>query len=1156
LYLRRLDLVGFKSFGTRITTELQPGIVVIVGPNGSGKSNVSDALLWVLGEQSARAVRARKSEEVIFAGSASRQPLGMAEVSLILDNADASLPIEYDEVRVTRRLYRSGESEYLLNGARVRLRDITQLLLHAGLSPDSYAVVGQGSIDELILQRPDERRVVFENVADIRRHQLRLTETRSKLASTQANLVRVQDILAELTPHVRRLKTQAERSERAEQFRTELRSLLLRSFRWRLAHARADQRQAEAESLEATRLAQQAEGETVAGEQALRVVDERLAGLEERFSGLRPRAEAYREQLRVAERGLAVVRERLAAMSEQRGASQADLVRLEATLVRLAGDEQQASLATDEHLANSVSDEENRLGTLQAQLAEEGDSLDAAQTARAARVTEIARADAMISDAESRLARTTQHVHALQSNLAVDEARQTDREARLDSVREQLTGISEELRDHQSSVESTRRRLTSATEARVAATTRLETARERLRVTSQQADRLHGALQALGAIDISQPDDSDLPSDWQTALAGLPVVGLAGELAARIRPIDLLLAGYVRRIVVLADDAAAREAHQRLASRLPIGAPAWAVLSLDGLLLTAEGPRPMDAVEDRGQSALADWSRQVRELEADLTSAEAERHTALADVQSSRDALDDAEATERGARQALGELDVRVTELRRMEANARSELDELHATRERASHSAAQRADERERAEQRLKAIQAELEVARSQRVALGEALRLVEERLTAVGEHVATLRTDVAALEAAAGRREAERAAREALVTRIQTEIASTTALRDAAVARLQQQDLQQTELHGREAAFTRDIDALGRELEPAETELQSAEQRRAELLGERHSVEQQVAVLRAAERSAHERREGRHVTAQRATDDLERLKTEIDETAELESELSGDLVWAEQLRLDLEDVDTEPREAFDVETARRRIATLQRELRAVGGVAESVVAEYRELSERHAFLEHQSGDLRAAMTELEQAAAELETHMRDRFSEAFGAIQAAFQECFLQLFGGGEARLVLTEPDDLLRTGIDIVARPPGKKLQGLLSMSGGERALTIVSLLFGLLKINPTPFCVLDEVDAALDEANVQRFANLLAEFARQIQFIVVTHNRATMDKADAMYGVSMDAAGVSHVFSVRPGSVVTPAARASDGDGGSTSVAVNPLVESTP
>lgn len=345
--------------------------------------------------------------------------------------------------------------------------------------------------------------------------------------------------------------------------------------------------------------------------------------------------------------------------------------------------------------------------------------------------------------------------------------------------------------------------------------------------------------------------------------------------------------------------------------------------------------------------------------------------------------------------------------------------------------------------------------------------------------------------------------------------------------MTRLRQLERQQAELLTRQSDHQRDQEELLADLFPVDQELQAAEQRRVDLLSERQGIEQQLAVLRAAERAAHETREARHVAAQRAADEVERINTEIAETAELEAELSGDAVWAEQLRLELDEAGSEqPLESFDLDAARRRIATLQRELRAVGGVADSVLDEYREMSERHAFLENQSADLRAAMAELEAAALELETHMRERFSEAFSAIQTAFQECFAELFGGGEARLVLTEPDDLLRTGIDIVARPPGKKLQGLLSLSGGERALTIVSLLFGLLKINPTPFCVLDEVDAALDEANVQRFANLLAEFARRIQFVVVTHNRATMDKADAMYGVSMDAAGLSHVFSVRP------------------------------
>jgi chromosome segregation protein len=611
------------------------------------------------------------------------------------------------------------------------------------------------------------------------------------------------------------------------------------------------------------------------------------------------------------------------------------------------------------------------------------------------------------------------------------------------------------------------------------------------------------------------------------------VLGLARELAERIRPIDGLLSGYLRRIVVLDGDGAAREAHRRLSDHLTADAPAWAVLSMSGLLMAADGERPLESVrhgDDGGHSALADWAAQVRQLEDQRSEAESRRRAAVANVQSARDSVDEADADERSARVALGDVEAHLAELQRAESAAQAELQQLKSEHERAAHAAAQRSDEQARATSRSQATREELTAARIQRAARAQELRALEEKVVAQGEQVGLVRSKLAALEAAAGRREAERAARQALLARIQTEIASMEAGRELAQVRLAQLDAQQAELAQRERELTQDLLTMVGEIDPIDQELQSAEQRRTGLAGERLLVEQRLAVLRAAERAARETREARHVAAQRATDDLERLNTEIDETAELEAELAGGAAWAEQLRLQFAENELAgAQEGFDLEGARRRIATWQRELRAVGGVAESVVEEYRQLSERHAFLEHQSSDLRSAMAELHTAAAELEAHMRERFSEVFSATQAAFQECFALLFGGGEARLVLTEPDDLLRTGIDIVARPPGKKLQGLLSLSGGERALTVVSLLFGLLKINPTPFCVLDEVDAALDEANVQRFANLLAEFARRIQFIVVTHNRATMDQADAMYGVSMDAQGVSHVFSVRPRSV---------------------------
>jgi chromosome segregation protein len=1126
LFLRRLDLVGFKSFAARTSTELLPGIVVVVGPNGSGKSNVADGVLWVLGEQSAKAVRARKPEEVIFAGSASRQPLGMAEVSLVLDNSDGSLPIDYDEVRVTRRLYRSGDSEYLLNGARVRLKDITQLLLHAGLSPDSYTVIGQGSIDELILQRPDERRVAFENAADIRRHQLRLNDTRSKLAATEVNLVRVQDVLAELTPHVRRLKGQADRADRAEAFRTELHDLLLRSYRTRLSRARAERRQADHDLVTATATAQRAEGESLAAEQSLKTVDEHLAALDERLAVLRPRAEGFREQARVAERSLAVTRERNAGLGEQRTSLEGDLARLQGVLERLSVEEHEAARAIGQ--APEAPGEPDRLGEVRGRLQNEMAAYDAAQAERSGLQQTVESVDRRIREAEARLARTDQQLQSLQASLAVDQARQSDREARRTSLEEHIARASAEAAGDAARVDQTRARLSAAAAARQEATAKLDQAREALRSASQQADRLQGALAALGAADLDRRDDADLPADWQAALHDLPVLGLARELAERIRPIDLLLGGYLRRIVVLDSDSAAREAHRRLSTHLKADAPAWAVLSMHGLLLASPGERPLEAVGDEGQSALADWAQQVGQLEQERSEAESRRRAAVIDVQAARDSVDEADADERSARLALGEVEAHLVELRRAESTARAELQQVQSEHQRAAHAAAQRSDEQAKSTTRAQATRQELAAARLERDALSESLRELDERVAALGEQVGLVRTELAALEAAAGRREAERAARQALHARIQAEVASNETGRERTQVRLAQLDVQQIELAQREAELSQELQALVGELEPIDVELQSAEQRRSDLVGERQAVEQRLAVLRAAERGAHETREARHVVAQRAADELERLNAEIDETAELEADMPGGASsWAEQLRLQFADTEAPgAADGFDLDAARRRIATLQRELRAVGGVAESVVEEYRQLSERHAFLEHQSEDLRAAMAELHSAGAELEAHMRERFAAVFSATQAAFQECFAELFGGGEARLVLTEPDDLLRTGIDIVARPPGKKLQGLLSLSGGERALTVVSLLFGLLKINPTPFCVLDEVDAALDEANVQRFANLLADFAQGIQFIVVTHNRATMDKADAMYGVSMDAQGVSHIFSVRP------------------------------
>ncbi|HET6318259.1 MAG TPA: AAA family ATPase, partial [Chloroflexota bacterium] len=869
MFLKRLDLSGFKSFAPHTTTELQPGIVVVVGPNGSGKSNIADSVRWVLGEQSAKAVRARKPEEVIFAGSATRQPLGMAEASLVLDNADGSLPIEYSDVRVTRRLYRSGESEYLLNGAKVRLKDITQLLLHAGLSPDSYTVIGQGSIDELILQRPEERRIAFESAADIRRHQLRLNETHSRLSTTETNLTRVQDVIAELAPHVRRLKSQAERAARADAFRAELHDLLLRYFRLRLARARAERDGADQQLQLATQAAERAETQTSASEQVLSQFDTALAALDEQLAVLRPRAASYREQAAATERALAVTRERAAGTLERRAALNGEVERQSHQLQRLFA-EQAAHAA--EPAVESPAGSEQDVALARTRLRELQHSLTGARAERQQGAAAHEAALRRVHDLETRLAELERELHTVEAAQAVEQARAADRAPRLQTLGEELerlqreeTALRDEAQRANSQREAASERYATASEAERAAT-------ETLREASQHADRLHGAYAALG---IPAPEDSEsaqMPDRWRDLLTDLPVVGLAGELAARIRPIDRLLHAYLRRIVVLRDDPGAREAHRRLAAALGDQEAAWAVLSLDGLLLTPGGETPLEPA-DEAASGLADWRRQVRELEQQLQQAEATRAAATQAHSKATEERQLASEADQAVREASNIATTELEQRLRSRRIVESELQELWVEQQRGAAVLEERSAERKELAVRLDALSAELSQAREERERAHEAAQEHEQLLAKLQQQLSQAQANMLALEATQSKRQVERAAQQALRERIDAEIGTTRESLAAAHQQLEQLDRQANELGERETQLIQELQATLLALAPIEEELSKAELQRTELQTSRRTEETHLAELRTTERLAREDREEHHVQAQRTADDLERL-------------------------------------------------------------------------------------------------------------------------------------------------------------------------------------------------------------------------------------------------------------------------------------------
>lgn len=1124
MFLKQVEIVGFKSFATRTVAELRPGIVVVVGPNGSGKSNIADAIRWVLGEQSAKAVRARKSEEVIFAGSASRQPLGMAEVSLVLDNADHTLPLAFEEVRVTRRLYRSGDSEYLLNNARVRLRDVVDHLLQARLGPDSYSVIGQGSVDELILQRPEERRIAFESAADIRRHGLRLHDLRARLSATDANLLRVRDVVAELEPHVRRLKVQADRASRADRVRDELDRVSLAYYRVRLRTVRSEAAAAERALAAASEAVEAAAAASARAEAHLEGLEARAASVDERLAQVRPALESLRSQVRDAERALAGAREQAAANTERRTRLEQD-----------AGDQHERATALRTELAglqralaqSAGVEAPEGLTRLQAEAGAAERRAEAARAATQDLRTARDAAERRILAAEADLARAEQRLRQIEAAHAVDASRTEARRARaaelqatLDRLRAEATAVSDRLA-------VPRAEIGALDAARRAAEARLVAARERLREAAQRHAHVLGALSAIGA-DLSEAP-AGLDAALREALDGLPHLGSATDVARKVRPFDGLLRALLARTVVVESDEAARTAAQRLRERISPEQPAWAVLSLEGLFLTASEGRRVGAGTGEG-AALADWRRRLHDLEAEAAQAATARRAAEAEQGEAIRLLDVAEHEATAVRTAVRDLEADLQALRRAENGARVELQQVASLVERAEREPRGAQGERERLQATVREATTALESGRAERTTLAERLRQAEEAAAREGAAVEALRTRMAQAESTLRQREVARAGEEALARRVRTDLQSVERALDETARRIASSDASALESTVAIDRLIATHAAAEQALAPLEQEVADLEARRLAAGQERRAAEASLAEPRAAERALREQREAVHVRAQRAQDERERVDREVTEAADGEDRPPS---WVEQLALDLGAPGAREDDAPDPEALRRRMQTLQRDLRALGGAAASVLDEYREMSDRHTFLVQQAADLRTAMAELRAAAEELEGHMRERFSSVFDAVNEAFRQCFATLFSGGEARLVLTTPDDLLGTGIDIVARPPGKKLQGLLSLSGGERALTIVALLFGLLKVNPTPFCVLDEVDAALDESNVQRFATLLGEFSRQIQFVVVTHNRATMEMADAMYGVTMDAQGVSKVLAVQPREVARTA-----------------------
>ncbi|GAA4847367.1 chromosome segregation protein SMC [Pseudonocardia benzenivorans] len=1181
MHLKSLTLKGFKSFASATTLRLEPGITCVVGPNGSGKSNVVDAISWVLGEQGAKALRGGKMEDVIFAGTSGRAPLGRAEVTLTIDNSDGALPIEYSEVSITRRMFRDGAGEYEINGDRARLLDVQELLSDSGIGREMHVIVGQGQLDGVLQSKPEDRRAYIEEAAGVLKHRKRKEKALRKLDAMQANLTRLTDLTAELRRQLKPLGRQAEIARRAQAVQSELRDARLRlaaddlvALRDALAREEADERAARARRAEV--------------EEELRVARETQAELEEALAADAPRLAAaqdvwYRLSA-LAERLRGTVR-----LAQERARHLADSAAAERTPGRDPDEldaEADEIAAEEELLVEGVSQARTRLAEVLEERTEHERTLQAAERAHLAAVRALADRRAGIATLAGKAealrtgaAATADEIERLSEALAEAQARTEEAAGELEAARES-TGVLDDgdsgLADRVAEAEAARESAAARVAELVAREREVEQQRAhwRARVDALSvglarkdgtgallgADGVLGAVSGLLTVDpsartaiaavlgsladgvaVASPADavaslrslratdsgsaSLLVGGFSTAArTGEPPTGRwASALVTAAEPLTGTVAALLADVVVVDDLDAARAVVD--------ARPELTAVTVEGDVLSATRARggsgaassalDVQAAIDAAVESREAVEQELARLRPAVEGARAEEAARSADVDAARGALRSAEAGRSAATAQLSRLEQVVASAEAEARRLRERRDAVEARRsdallalEAAEHQLSIAEDEpvEEEPDTEVRDAAADaLAHARSEEVEARLALRTAEERARAIAGRAESLRRQASSERQARARAEAARAERE-------RGAAVAALVVDAGAAALERIDVSL----GLAAAERDEMAAARADREAALAEARTATTRLTGLLEKLTDAVHRDEVLRAQSRLRLEQ-----LTEKVLADHglgVDDLVAEYGPDVPVPPS-SAEMAEFEAARERGEDVVAPPAMPFDRPTQERRLKRAEKDLSLLGKVNPLALEEFAALEERYRFLSTQLEDLKNTRRDLLTVVQEVDDKILEVFAAAYADVAREFEIVFATLFPGGDGRLVLTDPDDLLTTGIEVEARPPGKKVKRLSLLSGGERSLTAMALLVAIFRARPSPFYVLDEIEAALDDVNLRRLISLMEELRETSQLIVITHQKPTMEVADALYGVSMRGDGITTVISQR-------------------------------
>lgn len=1177
MYLKKIEVQGFKSFANKIVFQFHNGITGIVGPNGSGKSNVADAVRWVLGEQSAKQLRGASMQDVIFAGTENRKPLGYAYVAITLDNSDKKLPVEYEEVTVARRVYRSGESEYLLNGTSCRLKDVNELFYDTGIGKEGYSIIGQGQIDKILSGKPEDRRELFDEAVGIVKFKRRKHTAQKKLEDERQNLLRVNDILSELTKQLEPMERQAETAKIYLKKKEELKIYDVNMFLMEMERIRSELKETDGKlaisehDMEDTRKAYgdakleyeklEAELETLDGhisEEKDKAAKNQL--LKQQMEG---QVNVLREQIKAAGLNNEHLQNRIRAIDrdmdtkqQQQQSETAVLKKLKEELQEAEEAEADSRLEADAILAS--------LSHLETEIEKGKNAIISLLNQRASTKGELQRYGTMLEQIQIRKAEVNQKLLYLKSQ----ESEQTDsldgQRQNYEMVTAEIEKLLEESRQYEEKADAVQKELIAQNKKVETGQTAYHREASRLETLKNITERYEGYGNSIRKVMSRKAEEKGLlgvvadiikveksyETAIETALGGsiqnivtededtakrmieflkrnkfgratfLPltsignknffnqekalhepgVIGLASSLVQADRKYEGLVKYLLGRTVVADNIEHAIKLNRKYQYSLRI-------VTLEGESLSPGGSMTGGAFKNT--SNLLGRRREMEELEVSVA-------LLKKDLESIREEIDENRRIRSDYRARIVRLNEKLQQQYLIQNTVKMEISQMEA-----------KQSEIQNDFSRLRAESLEIE---EQAAQIREAQAKIEQEMEISVENEKGLEEEIRKLqqqqETERKEQESQNAHSESIHLKLQ-EVRQNGAFIRQNLERIGSELTvlleEKSQVEAGINVSARDIEEKNRDIEEIQQKITDAGTEEAACAERQESFMSRREQLNTRHKSFFTRREELSEKIRLLDKENFRLTAQKEKLEEAKDS-QANYMW-EEYGLGIGTAAELRNEAYsDLAQLKKDIQTLKNEIKALGNVNVNAIEDYKELSERHSFLSEQHEDLVQSENALLGIIDELDAGMRIQFKERFALIQMEFDKAFKQLFGGGKGSLELVEDEDILEAGIRVVSQPPGKKLQNMMQMSGGEKALTAIALLFAIQNLKPSPFCLLDEIEAALDESNVARYANYLKKLTKNTQFIIITHRRGTMAASDRLYGITMQEKGISALVSV--------------------------------